>query len=167
MFKQLTAPVLVAAAIAGMSGCSSEPEAPSEPVENVWVRLPAVDGRPAAAYFTLNGGETDDRLIAIDSPRVARIELHESVADGDRMQMRPLDSVDVAAGDVVTFEPGGMHGMLFSVSPEITPGTPLELNFRFDTGRDVIVEAQTIAAGEEMPSHGSGDSDAGGDRSAH
>ncbi|WP_298023281.1 copper chaperone PCu(A)C [uncultured Parasphingopyxis sp.] len=130
-------------------------DAPADPVENAWVRLPAVDGRPAAAYFDLNGGEAGDTLLAIDSPRVETIELHETMEmeggmDG-AMRMQPVMSVEIPADETVSFAPGGLHAMLFDIDDDVTPGTPLTLNFRFDSGRDIQVEAVTIGVGDEPP----------------
>lgn len=145
-------PIVAAIASFALLACSPAEEiGPVEMVENAWVRLPAVDGRPAAAYFMLNGGEAGDTLLAVDSARVANIELHETTMEGGAMRMRPIMSTDVPADESVAFEPGGRHAMLFGIDPEITPGTPLSLNFRFDSGRDVTVEAITIAAGDNAP----------------
>lgn len=158
-------PILAATAAVALAACGqAEEAAPVETVEDAWVRLSAVDGRPAAAYFDLNGGEAGDTLLAIDSERVATIELHETVMEDGAMRMRPVMSVDIPAGETVSFEPGGMHGMLFGVDPEVTPGTSLTLNFRFDSGRDISIDAVTIAAGDEPPF---GNLDAGEDHSAH
>lgn len=120
-------------------------------VENAWVRLPAVDGRPAAAYFTLNGGSEGDTLIAIDSTRVATIELHETLMQNGAMRMRPIMAADMPPGETVMFEPGGRHAMLFGSDPEITPGTLVPLNFRFDSDRDLTINAISIAAGDSPP----------------
>ncbi len=143
-----------------LAACGSgDNAAPFGPVDHVWVRLPAIEGRPAAAYFDLHGGEAGDSLIAIDSESVASIELHETMTmdlqmgevTHDGMRMRPIPATDVPAGETVRFEPGGKHAMLFAIDPQISPGTPLILNFRFDSGRDVQVEAATIAAGDANP----------------
>lgn len=145
-------PIAAAIASIALSACSpAEEQAPVETVENAWVRLPAVDGRPAAAYFVLHGGEADDTLITVDSARVASIELHETTMEDGAMRMRPIMSADLPAGETLAFEPGGRHAMLFGIDPEITPGTSLTLNFRFDSDRDVSVEAVTIAAGDAPP----------------
>ena len=143
--------LLAAALPLALAACSSQEETAVERVENAWVRLAAIEDRPAAAYFEINGAERADTLIAIDSPAVATVELHETVREGERMSMRPLDAVEVPEGETVTFEPGGRHAMLFGVDSEVTPGTPLVLNFRFDSGRDVRVEAITVAAGDPSP----------------
>lgn len=145
-------PITAAIASIALFACSpAEETAPAETVEDAWVRLPAVDGRPAAAYFTLNGGEAGDTLLAVDSERVATIELHETAMEDGAMRMRPIMSADVPPGETVAFEPGGRHAMLFGIDPEITPGTSVSLNFRFDSGRDVTVDAVTIAAGGDAP----------------
>ncbi|MEO1168359.1 MAG: copper chaperone PCu(A)C [Pseudomonadota bacterium] len=158
-------PILAAAAAFALVACSQPEETgPVETVEDAWVRLPAVDGRPAAGYFMLNGGEAGDTLLAIDSERVATIELHETVMEDGAMRMRPIMSAEMPPGEAVSFEPGGRHAMLFGVDPEITPGTSLTLNFRFDSGRDVSVDAVTIAAGDEPP-FGGAESDE--DQSGH
>ena len=145
-------PITAAIASIALFACSQpEDQGPVETAENAWVRLPAVDGRPAAAYFVLHGGEEDDTLITVDSARVASIELHETTMEDGAMRMRPIMSVDLPAGETLAFEPGGRHAMLFGIDPEITPGTSLTLNFRFDSGRDVSVDAVTIAAGDSSP----------------
>lgn len=155
MRKALLSPALFVPAMFALAACGSGgEEAAPEQVAHAWVRLPAVEGRPAAAYFELNGGEAGDTLLAIESPRVATIELHETIMEGGAMRMRPIMSAEVAPGETVSFEPGGRHAMLFGVDPEVTPGTPLALDFRFDSGRDVRVEAVTIAAGDPSPFDG-------------
>ena len=145
-------PILAALSAILLTGCGSPEEGPPrERIENAWVRLPAVDGRPAAAYFDLYGGEDGAVLIAMNSERVETIALHETVERDGVMRMEPLGTVEAQLGQTVHFEPGGRHAMLFGLDPEITPGTRLPLSFRFDNGRDVRVEAVTIGAGDEAP----------------
>jgi periplasmic copper chaperone A len=127
--------------------------APADPaVTQAWVRLPAVAGRPGAAFFTLTGGRSDDRLVAVASAVAARAELHESGhAPGGMMTMRPLAAVDVPAGAGVAFAPGGRHVMLFGLDPAIRPGTAVPLRFGFASGRTAEAEAKTVPAGEAAP----------------
>lgn len=141
--------IILAFALAVLAGCA--PQAPRDPVTEAWVRLPAVEGRPAAAYFTLNGKEIEDTLIAVESPMAQRVELHESREQGGRMTMKPIETVVVPANDAVLFEPGGKHAMLFDVDPRIRPGARLTLDFRFDSGRDVRLDVPTVAAGDPRP----------------
>lgn len=132
------------AALLALAGCGRP--APLA-VDSAWVRLPAVPGRPGAAYFTLRGGPADATLIAVDSDYVRRAELHESMAGG----MRPLPSVAVPAGEDVAFAPGGRHAMLFDISPRMTPGKHLPLRFAFADGRRIDADAKVVAAGDPAP----------------
>jgi len=119
-------------------------------VSDVHVRLPAVAGNPAAGYFTLQGGRSDDRLLRIDSAVVDKIELHESFMDGGMMTMRPMAQVPLPAGAKVEFAPGGNHAMLFGIDPRITPGTGIPMLFTFASGAKVEVDAKTAAPGDDM-----------------
>lgn len=120
-------------------------------VTGAWVRLPAVAGRPAAAYFTLTGAHKDDRLLHIDSAVVNKIELHEEAMDGGMMTMRQMADVPLPKGATVAFTPGGKHAMMFGVDARITPGTAIPLLFSFQSGAKIEVEAKTVAAGDDMP----------------
>lgn len=132
--------------------CGSEPAPePVEPVEQAWIRLPAVEGRPGAAYLTLNGRAAGDVLVAVDSPEVATIELHESRMEDGGMTMRAVEAIEVPADGSVTLAPRGLHAMLFGLDPELRPGDTLPLNLRFDSGRDVQVEARIVGAGDPAP----------------
>lgn len=118
-------------------------------VRQAWARLPVLADRPGAAYFTLVGGKEADRLIAISSPRVERIELHEGGSHGGMATMRPIDSVAVGVGEQVAFAPGGRHAMLFGIDPALQAGQRLPLTFRFASGLEVGAEAELRAAGGE------------------
>jgi copper(I)-binding protein len=144
--------LLALALLAGCGGHGSEPK-----VTHAWVRLPAVPGRPAAAYFTVAGARSDDTLVRVESAVVKRIEMHESMASGGAgpgrgmMTMKPLASVAIPAGTEMPFAPGGRHLMLFDVDPAITPGTAIPLRFGFASGKTTEAEAKTVAAGEDAP----------------
>ena len=135
-----------------LAACSQQPAAdPAEKVADAWIRLPSVADRPGAAYFTLNGDEGDDALLAIDSPAADRAELHETAMADGHMTMQPIGKVDLASGESVVFAPGGKHAMLFGMRDGIAPGDRIPLNFRFDSGRDIQVEAVTVGAGDPAP----------------
>ena len=136
---------LVATALAVMmlAGCRS----PEPAVTDAWVRLNAVPGRPAAGYFTIRGGKSDETLLGVGSTGFRRIELHESMANG----MRPLPSVAVRAGDHIAFAPAGRHLMLFEAEPSVKPGARVPLQFTFADGGSVVVEARVVGAADPAP----------------
>ena len=138
-------PLLVAVAIAG---CSQPRELS---VTDAWVRLPAVAGHPAAAYFTLHGGATDATLIDVSTDVAIRAELHETKSVGGAMTMAPLASVAVPARGAVPFAPGGRHVMLFDLNPSVKRGGSMTLTFSFADGLHIQQDAGVIAAGAPAP----------------
>ena len=126
---------------------------PAEPtVNDAWVRLAAVPGRPAAAYFTLHGGREPARLVAVSAEGIARAEMHESRMTGNGMMaMDAIAGVDLPADGTVSFAPGGRHVMLFGVPSATQPGGTLKLTFRFADGRGAAAEAKVYGAGEAGP----------------
>ena len=117
-------------------------------VDDAWVRLPAVQGRPGAAYFTVNGGAQATSLVAVSSPAAIRTEIHEMKEQGGMMTMAPVKDVAVVAGARVEFKPGGKHVMLYDISPDVRPGTTIPLRLSFADGKTVEVNAAVRAAGE-------------------
>ena len=119
---------------------------------DAWVRLAAVPGRPAAAYFTLHGGAAAATLAQVSAPGVTRIELHESRMTGNGMMaMDAVKAVPVPKAGTVKLAPGGFHAMLFGLPAGVTPNGKLPLTFRFDDGSAVEVPATVIGAGEAAP----------------
>lgn len=140
--------------LAMLAACQqAAPKAAS--VEHAWVRLPAVEGRPGAAYFTLHGGPVDDRLMAVSSPQAVKSEMHDMSMAGGVMKMAPIDAgLAVPAKDSVTFESSGKHVMLFDISPKVAAGGKVTLTFAMASGEKLETQADVIAAGGEEPHHG-------------
>ena len=142
---------LVAALIAGaiLAGCQGQQPVA---VHDAWVRLPAVKGRPGAAYFTLAGGTSGATLVAVKTPGAVRTELHESMkGHAGMMTMAPVRDVAVAPGAEVRFAPGGKHLMLFDLSPGLKPGAKVRLNFAFADGTTLNTDARVVGAGDPAP----------------
>jgi len=133
-----------------LAGCHSPASEPK--VREAWVRLPAVPGQPAAAYFTIQGGRGDKKLVRMESALAARTEMHASMKGMDGMAtMAPLDHVDVPAGGTVKFKPGANHAMLIGLDPVVKPGTAVPIRFGFSDGTTAEAEAKTVSAGEDPP----------------
>ena len=142
----------LAAALVATSGCSQQKAVRG--VEQAEVRLPAVKGNPGAAYFTLKGGATDERLAEVSSPQVIRVALHDSSMKDGMMSMSKMESgVAIPAGGSVAFAPGGRHAMLFDINPSVKPGGTLKLIFTYGDGSKVETDATVKAAGDPMNEH--------------
>ena len=139
----LIAPLLIAA-------CHKAPDHPQ--VIRAWVRLAAVPGQPGAAYFTLAGARSPERLVKVESALARRAELHETMKGmGAMSQMKPLDGVDVPAAGQIVFAPGARHVMLVGLDPAVKPGTAVPLRLGFADGSTTEAEAKTVAAGDDAP----------------
>jgi len=117
-------------------------------VDKSWVVLAAVGGNPAAAYFTIHGGPTDNALISVSVEPAIKSEMHESMSKDGMMTMAPLDSVPVPAKSTVVFKPGGKHVMLFELRSTVKPGGTLQLQMNFSGGDKLLVDAPVFAAGQ-------------------
>lgn len=136
-------------ALALLAGCAGPAEVT---VDDAWVRLGAVKGRPAAAYFTVHGGPVDTTIIAVTSDVSIRSEMHETMKHSGAMTMTPIASVRVPAGTDVKFEPGGKHVMLYDMNPGIVRGgRPVLLTLSFADGRRISRKAGVLAAGDPAP----------------
>jgi copper(I)-binding protein len=141
-----------AISVLGLAGCDNRPTAPQVKVEDAWVQLPAVPGRPGAAYFTLTTNNDPTRLVSVSSPRVERVELHGTMMEGSMAQMRPLESTNFEDRKLV-FAPGGKHAMLFGIDPSVKAGDKVALTFTFQPAPPVTVEAEVRAFGEDHGGH--------------
>lgn len=116
-------------------------------VDGAWVRLGAVTGRPAAAYFTVHGGPTPATLISATTDVAIRSEMHETMDKGGMSTMTPLAKVEIPANTDVAFAPGGRHVMLFDMNSGIKPADRVTLTFAFADGTRIINNATVVAAG--------------------
>ena len=139
-------PTLAAATALTLAGCQKPPAQLN--VTDAVVRLAATREAPSVAYFTIHGGETDDRLLDVISPVVIRTEMHESMTDKGMASMKPLEGgIAIPARGTVAFKEGGRHLMLSYVNPGIKPGKFVPLKFTFASGAKFEVQAGVVAAG--------------------
>jgi copper(I)-binding protein len=139
----------VLAAVTAVAGCGG-PERVT--VDDAWVRLPAVPGRPGAAYFTLHGGPSDATLIDVSADIAIRAEMHESMTGaGGMAAMTPLRSVAVPAKATVAFAPGGRHVMLFGINAKAKAGRIYNLTLNFANGGRIYAPATVVGAADPAP----------------
>lgn len=121
-------------------------------VDHGWVRLPAVTGHPAAAYFELHGGPTDETLVSVESPVALHAQMHKTVNRNGVDMMLPLKQVDVPAGKTVKFAPGVRHVMLYGLNmQQVKPGGTVGLHFIFADGTEIDYAAKAIPASAPDP----------------
>lgn len=105
--------------------------------------LPAVKGRPGAAYFMVSntsGKPATVTGIAIEG--VGKSEMHETMGG----KMSPLPTVEVLPRQMVMFERGGKHVMAFDVAPTVKPGQTVEMTLAFGDGGKLAVPLKVESA---------------------
>jgi copper(I)-binding protein len=105
-----------------------------------WAR-PNIPNRPIVAYLTLlNDGEAPDRLIGARSTEFEAIEIHMAAMEGEMMKMKPVDAVDLPAGEAVKLEPGGFHLMLFGPSRQFVEGDHFPMILTLEKAGEVEID---------------------------
>lgn len=123
---------LLAIACVLLAACSREPVLE---VEEAWIREAPEGATVLAGYMRVVHRHGDAlELVGADSPHFARVELHATRTDGERMRMEQLDTVALS-GDVTRFEPGGLHLMLMSPDGEVRAGDLIPVRLHFSDGR--------------------------------
>ena len=144
--SQLLKPLL----ILSFSVVAAAATAPSHDmqVKQAWARATPPGVQVGAAYAVIeNAGSAADRLLAVETDVCQVVEIHStSHADG-RMQMRPVESVDVPAHGRVTFGPGGLHLMLVDLKQPLRAGERLPITFVFRTAGRISVQAPIAPLG--------------------
>ncbi len=148
-------------ALALLVGCEQAAEQPTEaaPVVGVDAKegiaitdarivLPVVDGRPGAAYMTIaNDTAAAAEVAAIYVEGAERVELHESRTEAGAMSMAALETITVPAAGTVKLEQGGLHAMVFGISPDFA-GETMEVTVIFADGDKTSLDARVTNVGE-------------------
>jgi hypothetical protein len=109
-------------------------------VEEAWAR-PAEAGTNSAVYFRLHNGSRADELIGVESG-VAQAMIHLTILEADGIvRMEHQMQVSLAPGEMVVFEPGGLHVMLMDLAADLQVGSTVDLLLMFRQGGAHAVEA--------------------------
>jgi len=133
-------PALIALALAGPVA-AQQPATPSSQstnlpaIEGAWVRATVPGQRATGAFMRITAREPM-QLVSVSTPVAAVAALHEMKLEGDVMQMRAVDKLDLPPGKVVELKPGGYHLMLQDLKQPLQAGTtvPLTLVLRNASG---------------------------------
>lgn len=137
--------LFISLALIALVACGGNAESPAAgegiAIEGAWARPPAMPGGNAAAYFVVaNDGDEADRLIGAGSD-LGVTEIHESMMGEDgMMSMRPVEGVDIAAGESVEFKPGGLHIMFIGVAEPPAVGDTVQVTLTFERAGDITLD---------------------------
>lgn len=95
----------------------------------------------SAGYLTIvNGSREADRLVSAQTARAGRVEVHEMIMDGAVMRMRPVDVLEISAGETASLAPGGAHLMFYEVTAPFAEGQTISVQLDFERAGAVSVD---------------------------
>lgn len=95
----------------------------------------------AAFLHVMNGGASDDRLIAVRSDVAARVELHTHIEDanGVMRMVEVEDGIAVPAGGMAMLERGGDHVMFMGITAPFEQGREIAVTLVFENAGEIEV----------------------------
>lgn len=106
-------------------------------IRDAWMRTAERGGNGAVYIVIHNYSAMNDALVGASAEIAQAVEIHESQIVDDIMQMRMLSSVELASGEDVKFEPGGLHIMLVNLNEEPQVGESVEISLHFQNNADI------------------------------
>ncbi len=147
-----------------LTGCQEGPKGAAIKIKNAWSRPVSIEERAdtsvtpsdttsqmntmmgynGVVYMIItNPGGEPDRLIGAESDICERVELHQSMMEGDRMMMRKIDGgLEIPASEKVELHPGGYHLMLMGLKRSLKPGEEFHITLRFEKSGQQTVTAK-------------------------
>lgn len=94
-----------------------------------------------AFYFTItNNGDEPDTLVMVETDMAEIVEIHDVEMDEGVMQMVPMhDGVEIAPGELIAFEPGGLHVMLIGITESLLNGDEFSATLHFEHAGEVEI----------------------------
>ena len=139
--------VAVATAAVAADGASTPGAAQTLTVHNAWSRATPPGTAVGVLYFDIFNSGAADELLAIESPRAQRVEMHSTTMMAGMMEMRPAETVAIPALGRVRFEPGGLHAMLMDMKQPLVQGDKIPLTLVFRHAGRVAAQAVVEAPG--------------------
>ncbi len=142
MLKQMKIATLsLIALIASPMSLAHDYEAGKIHIDHPWSREAPPNAPVIGGFFQLtNHGETEDALIAAESPIAGRVEIHTHANEDGVMKMIKIDEVRVAAHETVVFKPGSFHLMIFNPTQTLQEGDRFPMTLTFKNAGKIDVE---------------------------
>lgn len=108
----------------------------------LWINEAPPVAKVHAAYLTIhNSSNLDIFLEKIESADYQRIEIHQSILDGEKATMKAHEKLEIKANSTLKMEPGALHLMLFTPSRRMLSGDTSTFTFHFSNKLQVTSDA--------------------------
>lgn len=141
----LSALLLTGLLIAGCNDNDANESNDGINVSEVWSRPVALTGSDdvGAVFMSIeNDSETDDRLIAAEVDIAPMTEIHNTTMDDGVMRMRPVEEIEIPAGETVMLEPGSYHLMMIGLEEALEVGDEFEVRLTFAEHGEMTVTSE-------------------------
>ncbi|ADN77489.1 protein of unknown function DUF461 [Ferrimonas balearica DSM 9799] len=108
-----------------------------------------------AGYLVLTSTDKDDALVGARCEGVKTTELHTLLQQDGMMKMRPVEAIELKAGDAVALTEGGYHLMMMGLQQPLEEGKTLscELRFRYAAPQSVAFTVTRMGGEDEGHHH--------------
>jgi periplasmic copper chaperone A len=138
--------LLAAVAAMGLAG-GALAQMPTIEVSDAWARATTRSARAGGVFLTMKAIGAPDRVVSASSPVAERVELHETIRDGDVMRMREVPQLRVETSEPTVLKPGGLHIMLMGLKQPLNRGDSFPLTITFEKAPAATVTVTVRAAG--------------------
>jgi copper(I)-binding protein len=109
---------------------------------DAWVRMPLPSKTETALYVVIeNHGPQKRAIVGASSDAAAAVEMHQMTMVKTLMQMTPVAQVVIPAKGKTSFDPNGLHLMLFGLKTRPAVGDTINVTLKLDDGTTVPVTA--------------------------
>ncbi len=121
-----------------VTACGGAPET-GVSIEPGFVRTPSAGAPATAGYLTITSAE-DDRLLRVATDLARTVEIHTVENNNGVMAMRPVDGIDLPAGEAVALAPGGYHLMIMGPAAEMATAETVTVTLTFEKAGSQVIE---------------------------
>ena len=122
-------------------------------VEDAWARASIGVNRPGAAYMTIrNTGDEAVTLTGIRTDLAMMPDIHQTSTNAEGVSsMAPAGEIEIAPGEAVSLEPGGLHAMLMRLQRPMAEGENFSMTLDFSDGGEITVEVPILGIAARGP----------------
>ncbi|WP_423841095.1 copper chaperone PCu(A)C [Vibrio mytili] len=157
MLKHIkTVAITLVALMASSVGVAHEYESDGIHIGHPWSREAPPNAPVIGGFLQLNNhSDSNDALIAAESPIAGHVELHNHISEDGVMKMVKVDEIPVPANGSVSLEPGSFHLMIFNPKKSLKEGDrfPMTLTFKHAGKVDVEVAVENKGHMEKHMNH--------------
>lgn len=112
-------------------------------VHRAWIATPISGVNVTAGYLNLmNQSKKAIAVVSAESDAFKEIQIHKTEKKDGMAKMIRQKSVVVGPSDVVSFQPGGLHLMLFEPTKTLKTGDVVTLNLSTESGKKIRFKAK-------------------------